>query len=46
VPVVRTVEPDPARADRYDRLYRLYRQLHPQLVETMHALGRLERGHQ
>ena len=46
VPVVRTVEPDPARADRYDRLYPLYRQLHPQLVETMHALGLLDRGHQ
>jgi xylulokinase len=46
VPVVRTVEPDPARADRYDHLYQLYRQLNPQLVETMHALGRLDRGHQ
>jgi xylulokinase len=46
VPVVRTVEPDPVRADRYDRLYPLYRQLHPQLVETTHALGRLDRGHQ
>jgi xylulokinase len=46
VPVMRTVEPDPARADRYDRLYPLYRQLHSRLVETMHALGRLDRGHQ
>src|SRR4029079_2533398 len=35
VPVVRPVEPDPARADRYDHLYQLYRQLNPQLVETM-----------
>ena len=42
VPVVWTVDPEPARADRFDRLYDLYQGLYPRLVDTMHELGRME----
>jgi xylulokinase len=41
-PVERVVSPDPARRERYERLYELYRTLHPTLAGTMHALAELE----
>jgi xylulokinase len=41
-PVERVVAPDPARAELYERLYEVYRTLHPTLAEAMHALGELE----
>jgi xylulokinase len=46
VPVIRSVEPDPARADRFDRLYQLYRGLSRDLIRTMHELSELDRYHQ
>ena len=39
---VRAVEPDPARHERFERLYALYRDLHPALADAMHRLGGLE----
>jgi sugar (pentulose or hexulose) kinase len=41
-PLERIVAPDPARAEDYQRLYELYRTLHPTLAGSMHALGELE----
>lgn len=41
-PVERVVVPDPARGERYARLYEVYRTLHPSLAEAMQALGELE----
>jgi xylulokinase len=46
VPVIRSVKPDPARADRFDRLYQLYGGLYRELARTMHELGELDRDHQ
>jgi xylulokinase len=46
VPVIRSVKPDPARADRFDRLYELYRGLYRDVARTMHELGELDRDHQ
>jgi xylulokinase len=40
--VERIVTPDEARGERYERLYGVYRTLHPSLAEAMHALGELE----
>ncbi len=34
------VEPAPSTAERYDELYRLYRELYPATRETVHALAR------
>lgn len=42
-PVERIVHPDPARGERYARLYEIYRTLHPSLAPAMHALGELDR---
>jgi len=39
-PVAEAVEPDPARADRYDEFYRHYRALYPATVEVAHFLAR------
>ena len=36
--------PDPARRERYDELYRLYRELYPATREITHALARIQRG--
>lgn len=41
-PVERVVRPDPARRERYERLYGIYRTLHPSLAPAMHALAELE----
>lgn len=41
-PVERVVTPNPARGERYERLYEVYRTLHPSLAEAMQALGELE----
>jgi xylulokinase len=40
--IVETIEPDGRRHERFERLYPLYRRLHPVLAEIMHELGRLE----
>lgn len=40
--VARVVQPDPARAARFDILFSIYRQLHPALADAMAALGRLD----
>ena len=42
VHIAKRVEPDPDRAERYDRLYAAYRQLHPALLETTRLLHDLE----
>ena len=36
--------PDPAHRERYDELYRLYRELYPATRDISHALTRLQRG--
>jgi xylulokinase len=36
--------PDPALRERYDELYRLYRELYPATRDISHALTRLQRG--
>ncbi len=36
--------PDPSRRERYDQLYRLYRELYPATRDIAHALTRLQRG--
>jgi xylulokinase len=41
-PVERVVRPDPDRRERFDKLYDVYRRLHPSLAQAMTALGRLE----
>lgn len=46
VPVARTVSPRADAADRYDRLYPLYREVYAQLGSTMAALGALEEAYQ
>jgi xylulokinase len=38
LPVARQVQPDPARAERYDRLYTVYRELHPATAPLVHRL--------
>ncbi|SOD64390.1 xylulokinase [Streptomyces zhaozhouensis] len=38
-PVAHTVEPDPAAAERYDRLYGIYRDLYPATRDAAHALA-------
>jgi xylulokinase len=43
-PTSGTVEPNPGRRERFDRLYGLYGGLRDLLPETMHALGDLARG--
>jgi xylulokinase len=40
-PVERRVEPDPARTARFDGLYAVYRNLHPQLADPMRRLEEL-----
>jgi xylulokinase len=37
-PVVRTVQPDPALREPYDKLYRIFRELYPATRESMAAL--------
>jgi xylulokinase len=39
-PVAEVLEPDPARADRYDEFYEHYRALYPATAETAHFLAR------
>src|SRR5699024_12625561 len=41
-PVDHVVTPDPARRERYDELYRLYRDLYPATSEISHALARIQ----
>ncbi|WP_262426551.1 hypothetical protein [Brachybacterium sp. Z12] len=36
--------PDPARRERYDELYALYRELYPATSDITHALARLQQG--
>ena len=36
--------PDPRHRERYDELYRLYRELYPATRDITHALARLQRG--
>ncbi|GAA3850876.1 FGGY-family carbohydrate kinase [Streptomyces sedi] len=43
-PVAHTVEPDPAAAERYDRLYRIYRDLYPATRDAAHALAAEQLG--
>ncbi|RKN44016.1 FGGY-family carbohydrate kinase [Streptomyces hoynatensis] len=43
-PIVHTVEPDPATAATYDRLYALYRELYPATREAAHTLAQLQRA--
>ena len=43
-PVDHRCIPDPARRERYDELYRLYRELYPATREITHALAALQRG--
>jgi sugar (pentulose or hexulose) kinase len=38
--VARRYEPDPARHDRYDRLYPLYREIYPSLRRLNHRIAR------
>lgn len=38
-PVARVIEPDPALAERYDRLYASYRALYPATREIVHGLA-------
>jgi xylulokinase len=42
--VERIVEPAPERTERLQRLFELYRRLHPLLAQTMHALAAFEDG--
>lgn len=42
-PIESTVEPDPATAERYDRLYGVYRDLYPATREAAHALAAEQR---
>lgn len=42
-PVDHVVEPDPATAETYDRLYALYRDLYPATTDVTHALAALQR---
>lgn len=42
LPVVRGVAPNPARSDRFDRLYAAYRELYPATASVMHSLSRDE----
>jgi len=46
LPVARTVSPRADAADRYDRLYPLYREVYAQLRSTMAALGALDEAYQ
>jgi xylulokinase len=41
-PVQRVIEPDPADAEAYEQLYRLYRDLYPATREHAHALAALQ----
>ena len=41
VPVERVLQPDAARHDTYESLYRIYRGLYPALASSMHELARL-----
>ena len=41
-PVDHVVTPDPVRRERYDELYRLYRELYPATSEVVHSLARLQ----
>lgn len=41
-PVERVVEPDPDLAERYQRLYELYRQLYPATRDIQHALAAMQ----
>lgn len=43
-PVETTVEPDPAAAEAYDRLYALYRELYPATRGISHALASIQRA--
>jgi sugar (pentulose or hexulose) kinase len=42
--VVRTVEPAPAAARRFDTLYDEFRRLHPLLADTLHRLSETDIG--
>ena len=42
-PVEHVVVPDPGRHERFERLYAVYRRLHPLLADAMHELGALDR---
>ena len=46
LPLATTVSPRPEAADRYDRIYPLYRGMYPPLCSTMSALGALEEAYQ
>jgi len=41
-PVDHVVVPDPARRERYDELYRLFRDLYPATSDISHALARIQ----
>lgn len=43
-PIDEVIEPDPAAAQAYDRLYGLYRDLYPATSDVAHALAALQRG--
>ncbi|NYH80174.1 xylulokinase [Actinopolyspora biskrensis] len=43
-PVVETVEPDVANAERYDAFYRHYRSVHERTVDTAHFLAEQQRS--
>ena len=43
-PVDHVCRPDPARQERYDELYRLYRELYPATRDISHRLARLQQG--
>ena len=43
-PVDHRCVPDPAHRERYDELYRLYRELYPATREITHSLAALQRG--
>jgi xylulokinase len=36
------LEPDPAAADRYAELYRVYRELYPATKDLAHAVARVQ----
>ena len=43
-PADHLVVPDPSRRERYDELYRLYRELYPATRDIAHALARMQQG--
>jgi xylulokinase len=41
-PADHEIVPDPAHRERYDELYRLYRELYPATYEITHALAAMQ----